>query len=68
LEVPWRVTSFSATIGSRSSNSNGNKFTQEQLNQMSKLDRGTPIMISEIYAVGEGGVKKRLQSIVLVLQ
>jgi len=67
LQVPWKITSFAATIGGITYNSKSNKFTKEQLNRMAKLDNGTPIVISEIDAVGEGGVKQRLTSIVLVL-
>jgi len=67
LDVPWEIKSFAATIGGITYNSKSNKFTKEQLARMSKLDNGTIIMISEIDAIGEGGVKKRLQGIALVL-
>ena len=68
LQVPWKITAFAATIGGITYKSKDNKFTKEQLNRMAKLDSKTPIVISEIDAVGEGGTKKRLTSIVLVLK
>ena len=67
IEVPWKIVSFSATIGGITYNSKSNKFTKEQLTRMSKLDNGTPIAIGEIDAVGEKGAKKRLTPVYFIL-
>lgn len=67
LQVPWKITSFAATIGGITFNSKSNKFTKEQLQRMGRLDNGAQILISEIVAVGEGGAKVPLTPIYFVL-
>ena len=67
LDVPFKVTRFIAFIGGRSTESNGNKFTQEQLGQIGKLKKGGMVILQDIRAVGPGGQELRLSPLVLTV-
>ena len=67
LSVPFKVLSFSATIGGMTFDSNGNKFTREQIDRLGKLKKGNIVFIQEIKTVGPGGVKKTLSPMMLIL-
>ena len=67
LDLPFKVTSFRAIINGSTTLSNGNKFTQEQLNQIGKLKKGGLVILQDIRAVGPGGQEKRLSPIMLTL-
>ena len=67
LDVPFKVTSFIAFIGGRSSDSKGNKFTQEQLNQIGKLKKGGMVILQNIKAVSPTGQEQTLSPLVLTV-
>jgi hypothetical protein len=48
-------------------NSSGNKFTSDQINQINKLKKGGMVVLQDIRAVGPGGQEKRLAPLVLTL-
>ena len=66
LNVPFKVTSFRTIINGSMTNSNGNKFSQEQLNQIGKLKKGGLVVLQDIRAMGPGG-EKRLSPVLLTL-
>jgi len=67
LDLPFKVTRFIAFIGGRSSEVRGNKFTQEQLNQIGKLKKGGMVILQDIRATGPGGQELRLSPLVLTV-
>jgi gliding motility-associated protein GldM len=67
LNLPFKVTSFRAIINGMTSQSNGNKFTQDQLNQIGKLKKGGVVIIQDARAVGPGGQEMRLSPLVFTL-
>ncbi len=67
LDVPFKITSFIAFIGGRSSDSKGNKFTQEQLNQIGKLKKGGMVILQNIKAVSPTGQELTLSPLVLTV-
>ncbi|MBQ2068483.1 MAG: gliding motility protein GldM [Paludibacteraceae bacterium] len=67
LALPWKVKSFSATIGGMTFDSKSNKFTKEQLDRINKMTKGNIIFIREIKAVGTGGIEQELAPLMLVL-
>jgi hypothetical protein len=67
LDVPFKVTSFIAFIGGRSSDSKGNKFTQEQLTQIGKLKKGGMVILQNIKAVSPTGQELTLSPLVLTV-
>jgi len=67
LNLPFKVTSFRAIINGMTTNSNGNKFTNDQLAQINKLKKGGMVVLQDIRAVGPGGQEKRLAPLVLTL-
>ena len=66
LNVPFKVTSFRTIINGSTTNSNGNKFSQDQLNQIGKLKKGGLVVLQDIRAMGPGG-EKRLSPVLLTL-
>ncbi|MBR0065116.1 MAG: gliding motility protein GldM [Paludibacteraceae bacterium] len=67
LDLPFKVTSFRAIINGMTTQSNGNKFTKDQLAQIGKLKKGGMVVLQDIRAVGPGGQEKRLAPLVLTL-
>ena len=67
LNLPFKVTSFRAIINGMTTNSSGNKFTSDQINQINKLKKGGMVVLQDIRAVGPGGQEKRLAPLVLTL-
>ena len=67
LNLPFKVTSFRAIINGMTTNSQGNKFTPDQINQINKLKKGGMVVLQDIRAVGPGGQEKRLAPLVLTL-
>jgi gliding motility-associated protein GldM len=67
LNLPFKVTSFRAIINGMTTNSHGNKFTPDQINQINKLKKGGMVVLQDIRAVGPGGQEKRLAPLVLTL-
>ena len=66
LNVPFKVTSFRTIINGSMTNSNGNKFSKEQLAQIGKLKKGALVVLQDIRAVGPGG-EKRLSPVIITL-
>ena len=67
LNLPFKVTSFLAIINGMTSKSNGNKFTNDQINQINRLKKGGVVVLQDIRAVGPGGQEKRLSPVVFTL-
>ncbi len=67
LDLPFKVTKFRTIINGVTTESNGNKFTRDQLNQIGKLKKGGLVVLQDIRAVGPGGQEKRLSPIILTL-
>lgn len=67
LNLPFKVTSFRAIINGMTSQSNGNKFTSDQLKQIGKLKKGGVVIIQDARAVGPGGQEMRLAPLVFTL-
>ncbi len=67
LNLPFKVTSFRAIINGMTSQSNGNKFTPDQLKQIGKLKKGGVVIIQDARAVGPGGQEMRLSPLVFTL-
>ncbi len=67
LDLPFKVTRFIAIINGRSSESKSNKFTADQLNQISKLKKGSMVVIQDARAIGPGGQELPLSPIVFTL-
>ena len=67
LNLPFKVTSFRAIINGMTSQSNGNKFTSDQLKQIGKLKKGGVVIIQDARAVGPGGQEMRLSPLVFTL-
>ena len=67
LDLPFKVTSFRAIINGMTTQSSGNKFTKDQINQIGKLKKGGMVVLQDIRAVGPGGQEKRLAPLVLTL-
>lgn len=67
LNLPFKVTSFRAIINGMTSQSNGNKFTPDQLKQIGKLKKGGVVIIQDARAVGPGGQEMRLAPLVFTL-
>ena len=67
LDLPFKVTSFRAIINGMTTQSNGNKFTKDQIGQIGKLKKGGMVVLQDIRAVGPGGQEKRLAPLVLTL-
>ncbi|MBQ9339129.1 MAG: hypothetical protein IJS13_02210 [Paludibacteraceae bacterium] len=67
LDLPFKVTSFAAKIG-RFYSSEGNKFTEAQLEAIRKLKVGENVIISDIQATSPTGKSLRLPSIIYYLK
>ena len=67
LDLPYTITSFQLQTSMGFSQSKGNKFTQAQINQLSKLKQGAVINIVDIRAKGPEGKEVRLRGIPLTL-
>ena len=67
LDLPFKVTSFRAIINGMTTQSQGNKFTKDQIAQIGKLKKGGMVVLQDIRAVGPGGQEKRLAPLVLTL-
>lgn len=60
LNLPYKVTSFTATIKGTIYSSEGNKFTEAQLKAISKMKVGETVVISDIKATSLTGAVLRL--------
>ncbi|MBQ5778372.1 MAG: gliding motility protein GldM [Paludibacteraceae bacterium] len=64
IEAKYTVLSFkmniSGAMGAIVERSNGNKFSQQQMNQIKKMARGAKFFISGVIAKGPDGVERKL--------
>lgn len=67
LDLPFKVTSFKVNINGVMSEVRGDKFTQQQLQQLGKLKKGAIVVITDIRAKGPNGEEKRLSPVPLSL-
>ncbi len=67
LDLKYTITSFTVRTQSSLRPAKGNKFTQQQIRDLEKLNPGAIVNIVEIKAINEGGKEVSLRSIPLVL-
>lgn len=67
LDLKYTITSFQLQTSMGYSQSNSNKFTQQQISQLSKLKQGAVVNIVDIRAKGPEGKTVRLRGIPLTL-
>jgi gliding motility-associated protein GldM len=67
LNLPFKVISFKASINGSFSESQGNKFSRDQLNRMEKLKKGATVIIMDIRAESPGGERLSLDALPLIL-
>lgn len=67
LDLPFKITRFLVFINGRSSEVRGNKFSQEQLNQISKLKKNGMVILQDIRATGPGGQELKLSPLILTV-
>lgn len=67
LDLPYKVTSFTATIKGTTYSSEGNKFTEAQSGAIRKLDVYDKIVISDIKVTSPTGAVLRLAPVIYVV-
>lgn len=67
LNLPFKVTSFAATIKGTTYSSEGNKFTEAQLEAIRKLKVGETVVISDIQATSPTGAVLRLAPAIYIV-
>jgi gliding motility-associated protein GldM len=67
LNLPFRVISFSANINGVFTESQGNKFSRDQLNRIEKLKKGQSITITNIRAESPSGERLPVTALPLTL-
>lgn len=65
VQANFTVKSFAIRIGRRTYNSNGPKFSQEQIDIINNLPSGTTLVIQRIMAVGPDGVQRNLSAVAI---
>lgn len=65
VQANFTVRSFTIRIGRRTYNSNGAKFSQEQMGIISNLPSGSPLIIQRIRAVGPDGIERNLSAVAI---
>lgn len=67
LDLQFTISSFSVRTTNGIWNTKGNKFSQEQISQLSKLKKGAIVNITDVRAKGPTGKETTLRGISLVL-
>jgi gliding motility-associated protein GldM len=67
LDLPFKITSFKVNINGVLTESKGDKFTKQQLDQLGKLKKGAVVVITDVRAKGPDGKDTRLSPIPLSL-
>ena len=67
LNLPFKVTSFTANIKGTTYSSEGNKFTEAQLKAISKMKVGETVVISDIKATTPTGAVLRLAPAIYIV-
>lgn len=65
VQANFTVRSFAIRIGRRTYNSNGARFSQEQIDVISNMPSGTPVTIQRIRAVGPDGIERNLSAVAI---
>jgi len=65
VQANFNVKSFAIRIGRRTYNSNGPKFSQEQIGIINNLPSGTTLVIQRIMAVGPDGLQRNLSAVAI---
>lgn len=65
VQANFTVRSFVIRIGRRTYNSNGSRFSQEQIDVISNMASGTPVTIQRIRAVGPDGLERNLSAVAI---
>ena len=65
VQANFTVRSFAIRIGRRTYNSNGPRFSPEQIEVISNMPSGTPVTIQRIRAVGPDGLERNLSAVAL---
>ena len=65
VQANFTVKSFAIRIGRRTYNSNGPRFSQEQIEIINNLPSGTPLIIQRIMAVGPDGLERNLSAVAI---
>lgn len=65
IQANFTVKSFAIRIGRRTYNSNGPKFSKEQIDIINNLPSGTTLVIQRIMAVGPDGVDRNLSAVAI---
>jgi len=65
VQANFTVRSFAIRIGRRTYNSNGARFSQEQIDVISNMPSGTPVTIQRIRAVGPDGLERNLSAVAI---
>ena len=68
LDLPFKVTSFAATINGTTYNGEGNKFTETQMEAIRRLMMGSKVTINDIQATTPAGAVLRLSPIVYYIR
>ena len=67
LDLPFRVVSFKANINGVFTESQGNKFSRDQLNRIEKLKKGQQVTITDIRAESPSGERLPVAALPLIL-
>lgn len=67
LDLPFKITGFKVNINGVLTDSKGDKFTKQQLDQLGKLKKGAVVVITDVHAKGPDGKDTRLSPIPLSL-
>lgn len=65
VQANFSVRSFSIRIGRRTYNSDGPRFSSEQLDIIANMPSGTPVTIQRIRAVGPDGIDRNLSAVAI---
>lgn len=65
VQANFAIRSFAIRIGRRTYNSNGAKFSQDQIEALNSLPSGTNVIIQRIRAVGPDGIERNLSAVAI---
>lgn len=65
VQANFTVKSFAIRLGRRTYNSNGSRFSQDQINMIRNVPSGTQLIIQRIRAVGPDGLDRNLSAVAI---
>jgi hypothetical protein len=65
VQANFTVTSFAIRAGRRTYNSNGSRFSQDQIDMIRNAPSGTQLIIQRIRAVGPDGLDRNLSAVAI---